>query len=252
MSEEYLKILAKKLPSPADPKFKGFLEYAKNSINRGEQIIQQIKPFVALPGQKILDIGCGEGGVAIAFANAGCLVTAIDKDSDSIEMARRRSEEERVTLNILQKNAEEMDFSQAFFDGALLVDSLEYILRPDLIFKHLRHMLKPGGFCYIAILNRLYWFNKKIRHPRHRRFYFYCEWRRLLKNAGFEIKLLREEAMNKIDNVDLIRTPWRRKTLVFLQKFHLKELAWLWLKSPVSPWLDAYWKILAIKKEGVR
>lgn len=252
MSDQYLKILEKKLPSPADPKFKGFLEYAESSIRRGEQIIQQIKPFVALPGKKILDVGCGEGGVAIAFAKAGCQVTAIDKDSDSIEMARLRSEEEKVTINILQKNAEVMDFPQASFDGVLLVDSLEYTLRPDLIFEHLHHILKPGGFCYMAILNRLYWFNKKVRHPRHRRFYFYCEWQRLLKSAGFEVKLLRENAMNKIANADRIQTPWRRRVFIFLQKFHLKKLIVLWMKSPLSPWLDAYWKVWAVKEEEIR
>lgn len=230
-----------------DPKYPGFLHYVRQSVGRGEKIMASLSSHVSLENKKILDCGCGDGGVAVAFAKAGCLVTAIDKNPKSLEMAKQKIEQENVEITPLQKNAEEMDFAENSFDGALLVDFLEYTLKPEAVLQRLNRALKPGGFCYIAVLNRLYWFNKKFRHTLHQRFYFWNEISGLLKSHGFEFQLLREDQFGKLENPGSIETAWKRNTALLLKKIGGQKLLGLWVKSPWSPWFDIYWKIIARK-----
>lgn len=230
-----------------DSKYSGFLDYARQSVSRGEKIMESLAPHVALKNKKILDCGCGDGGVAVAFARAGCTVTAIDKNPKSLALARQKLDRENLKITLLQKNAEEMDFEEASFDGALLVDFLEYTLKPDEVLLRLNRALKPGAFCYIAVLNRFFWFNKKFRHPLHRRFYFWNEISGLLKSHGFEFQLLRKDQFGKLENPGSIETAWKRNTALLLNRIGGQKLLGLWVKSPWSPWFDVYWKIIARK-----
>lgn len=230
-----------------NPKKKAFLEYEKYSLERGRDIIKLIKPYVSLDNKKILDVGCGSGGVAVAFAKEGADVTAIDIDEEPVEKTKKRSAAENISINVLQKNAEELDFEIGSFDGAILVDFLEYTLKPDAVLERLSKIIKPGGFCYLSVLNKLYWFNKSFKHKKHRQFYFYGALRRMLKKYGFKVKLIKEESINKIENIAAVQTPWRRKIALFLNKVGLKKLMLWWIKSPISPWFDIYWKIIITK-----
>ncbi len=182
MDTEFSKYLGKRLPFSSDPKYQGFKKYVLQSVERGEKIMDSIVPHLSLENKKILDIGCADGGVAVAFAKAGCQVTALDLNPDNIAMAKLRAQEENVSLNFLEQKAEEIDFPLHSFDGVIMNDFLEYTLDARLILKKLGSIIKPGGFCYIAVL---YWFNKKIRGVDHQRFYFYWELCRLLKKNGF-------------------------------------------------------------------
>ena len=48
------------------------------------------RSIVGDPPQRILDIGCATGSLAIALAQEGHRVTGVDLDAEMIELARRR------------------------------------------------------------------------------------------------------------------------------------------------------------------
>jgi len=76
-----------------------FLESAPERYDRGvrllsggriEDVYQQIANWVASPGKRVLDMGCGTGGVSLACAARGAQVVAIDINAGMLEIARAK------------------------------------------------------------------------------------------------------------------------------------------------------------------
>lgn len=60
------------------------------SVGRITETYKRIAALVAAPGKRILDIGCGTGGVTLACADCGATVTGIDIDAGMPEVARNK------------------------------------------------------------------------------------------------------------------------------------------------------------------
>ena len=97
--------------------------------------------------ERILDVGTGSGSVSIEFARLGCDVTAVEKDADNFEIARKNIEKFGLNdkIELIFGEMENVDlnnrFDVIFFGGT---DNLEQSL--DNVFKH----LKAGGRIIIA------------------------------------------------------------------------------------------------------
>ncbi len=95
----------------------------------------------------ILDVGTGSGSVSIEFARLGCDVTAVEKDEENFEIARKNIEKFGLVdkIELAFGKMEEMNLSHSFdvifFGGT---DNLDKSL--DNVFKH----LKKGGRIIIA------------------------------------------------------------------------------------------------------
>ncbi|MGB8224754.1 MAG: corrinoid protein-associated methyltransferase CpaM [Polyangiales bacterium] len=77
-----------------------FLESAPERYDRGIRLLsrgrignvyEQIATLAASPGKRVLDLGCGTGGVALACAARGAHVVAIDSNAEMLEIARRKA-----------------------------------------------------------------------------------------------------------------------------------------------------------------
>ena len=99
--------------------------------------------------ERILDVGTGSGSVSIEFALLGCDVTAVEKDEENFEIARKNIEKfglgNKIQLifgEMEHINLSDTDsFDVAFFGGT---DNLEKSF--ENVFKH----LKTGGRVIIA------------------------------------------------------------------------------------------------------
>ncbi|MGB2728818.1 MAG: precorrin-6Y C5,15-methyltransferase (decarboxylating) subunit CbiT [Halobacteriota archaeon] len=97
--------------------------------------------------ESILDVGTGSGSVSIEFARLGCDVTAVEKDEDNFEIARKNIEKFRLVdkIELVFGKMEEVNLSHSFdvifFGGT---DNLDKSF--DNVFKH----LKNGGRIIIA------------------------------------------------------------------------------------------------------
>ncbi|MEA1999886.1 MAG: precorrin-6Y C5,15-methyltransferase (decarboxylating) subunit CbiT [Euryarchaeota archaeon] len=98
-------------------------------------------------GERILDVGTGSGSVSIEFALLGCNVTAVEKDNDNLETARRNIADFGLNdqIELISGEMEDVklahNFEVIFFGGT---DNLDQSL--DNVFKH----LKLGGRIIIA------------------------------------------------------------------------------------------------------
>lgn len=100
-------------------------------------------------GEKVLDISCGTGLVTFPVAEAVGLegfVTGIDLSEGMIDKASSLADEEGITnASFEHMDAEELDFSDAFFDAAINSLGLMYYPDPDKAIREMFRVVKPGG-----------------------------------------------------------------------------------------------------------
>jgi ubiquinone/menaquinone biosynthesis C-methylase UbiE len=95
------------------------------------------------PGDRILDVGCGDGYFDRKMALAGATVTGIDVRPARVELAKRRNPHPRVTY--LHMEAEELRFPAAAFNKAVSICVLEHIRDDQLALQRICSALEPGG-----------------------------------------------------------------------------------------------------------
>jgi SAM-dependent methyltransferase len=96
-------------------------------------------------GQRVLDVGCGTGVVAITAARRGALVTGLDLTPPLLEQARENSRVSGVTVEWLEGDAESLPFEDAAFDVVLSQFGHMFAPRPEVAVVEMLRVLKPGG-----------------------------------------------------------------------------------------------------------
>lgn len=109
-----------------------------------------IERFVSVSeGFRVLEIGCGEGGNLLPFAELGCVVTGMDLAEKKIENARAFFEERGQSGSFFRDNVinSTLYLEQNQFDLILVHDVIEHIEPEDkmVFFSQLKLYLKKGG-----------------------------------------------------------------------------------------------------------
>jgi ubiquinone/menaquinone biosynthesis C-methylase UbiE len=96
-------------------------------------------------GCSVLDVGAGSGGAALAMAEQGLRVTAIDASPRMIERIVARASERGLTVDARAMDGQALQFDDASFDAALSV--LGIILFPDVErgLAEMRRVVRPGS-----------------------------------------------------------------------------------------------------------
>jgi SAM-dependent methyltransferase len=105
-------------------------------------------------GLRVLDVGCGDGQLALAFAQAGARVSATDPDPRMREVARRRFEAAAVKVCLDEASAETLPFEGDSFDVVSAVTVLCFVHEPEGAIREMARVLKPGGRLVIGELGR--------------------------------------------------------------------------------------------------
>jgi ubiquinone/menaquinone biosynthesis C-methylase UbiE len=107
------------------------------------------------PGQRVLDLGCGTGALAVRAARRGAIVKGIDINPEMLAIARRRVEEEqlgeRVELaeqGVAELDGEEGESYDAVTSGLCFSELSDDELRYTL--DQVARLLKPGGLLLVA------------------------------------------------------------------------------------------------------
>ena len=115
----------------------------------GAEEVARLIADVDLTGLRLLDIGCGAGGIDIALVrNHGAgYVTGIDVEDTVLAHARELIDRERLTARIgLEKVAPgPLPFPAASFDVVFSKDSIVHIADKHALMSEVFRVLKPGG-----------------------------------------------------------------------------------------------------------
>src|SRR3954469_13826755 len=90
------------------------------------------------PGERILDVGCGEGTLTRKILERGAIVLGIDNSPEMIAAARA------VGIDAVQLAAEDMQFFGEF-DAAFSNATLHWVLEKEQAARAIFRALKPGG-----------------------------------------------------------------------------------------------------------
>ncbi|MBC7249813.1 MAG: class I SAM-dependent methyltransferase [Anaerolineae bacterium] len=110
------------------------------------------------PQARVLDLGCGRGGVMELFAGQVALPVGVDPDPVSLVEHREPLVRRAVAL------ADALPFPHASFDLVLCSWVIEHLAHPQLVFSEVARVLRPGGHFvfltpnalnYVVIINRL-------------------------------------------------------------------------------------------------
>ncbi|MFQ6614937.1 MAG: methyltransferase domain-containing protein, partial [Fidelibacterota bacterium] len=98
-----------------------------------------------LSGKKVLCIADGEGRNGVWLARQGFEVTSIDFSARGLEKARKLAEKYEVSLNCVQADVTQWDYSRSAYDAIISVFAhFPHSVYPDLARRWIR-ALKPGG-----------------------------------------------------------------------------------------------------------
>ena len=90
------------------------------------------------PGERVLDLGCGDGALTEKIAAAGATVVAVDAAPDMVRAARARGLEAHVVPG--QSLAFDGEFDAVFSNAAL-----HWMRPPEAVLAGVFRALKPGG-----------------------------------------------------------------------------------------------------------
>jgi SAM-dependent methyltransferase len=96
-------------------------------------------------GQRLLDVACGTGVVAVTAARQGAKVTALDLTPELLARARENSAIAAVDVDWRQGDAEELPFQDGEFDVVLSQFGHMFAPRPEVAIGEMLRVLKPGG-----------------------------------------------------------------------------------------------------------
>lgn len=123
--------------------------YASQAEARGHLTAALLSRWLALPGARIIDAGCGRGGSSLALAASGARVTAIDLPAERPELLPPDAAGIRyISADLCRWQGGESA------DAILLWDVLEHLPAPDRALQACSRALPPGGLLLISTPNR--------------------------------------------------------------------------------------------------
>ncbi len=118
-------------------------------------IVGKLRRLGRFSGERLLDVGCGDGAFTMALSSGFREVHGIDVQDNFLERFRQTVKGDNRFFPE-HMSASEMTFPDGYFDTVVTIETLEHV--PDLLgaARHIRRVLKPGGELVITVPNR--WF----------------------------------------------------------------------------------------------
>jgi SAM-dependent methyltransferase len=101
-------------------------------------------------GERMLDVACGAGQIALPAARAGVRVTGIDLAENLVRQARESARAEGLSVHFDQGDAESLPYGSGSFDAVVSLIGAMFAPQPQLVARELTRVCRPGGRIVMA------------------------------------------------------------------------------------------------------
>jgi SAM-dependent methyltransferase len=136
--------------------------------NESLEFSYQLHEYRAFAGQRVLDVGCGNGYVLSKFAREGALTSGIDLTETGIGLSRRRFELSDLPGEFVVGSAEDLPWPSDTFDCVTSMGVLHHTPDTERSVAEVYRVLKPGGRLIVmfyhrdsAVYRRLQWRSRR-------------------------------------------------------------------------------------------
>lgn len=137
---------------------------------RARWIITQLQ---AKSGEKIVDLGCGNGYYLYLLDNVpikNLSVVGIDSDANALQAVNGYVHNRNI--NLIKTDLERIPYPDNNFDKAIMSEVIEHVENPDKVLAEIRRVLKPDGTLLLTTPNINYpffwdpvnWFLQRVFH----------------------------------------------------------------------------------------
>jgi len=112
-----------------------YARHARFVAELGHPVLDLLAPQ---PGERILDLGCGDGALTREIVTRGCAVVGVDSSPELVAAARRSG------LEVIESDAAAMEF-ESEFDAVFSNAALHWMKDADAVIARVARALRPGG-----------------------------------------------------------------------------------------------------------
>lgn len=172
-------------------------------------------------GKRVLDVGCGDGDLAVELTRRGAVVVGVDASRAMIDAARARAEACGANVSFEVATAEHLPFPPGEFDIVVAVTVLCFIDNGGPVFREAARVLRPGGRFVIGELGK---WSSWAAMRRLRAWLGSPMWRRGRFRTAGELRALADQAG---------LTPSLVRGAIFYPRLTLAAR----VMAPIDPWL---------------
>ena len=140
--------------NPEHPNFERWKRGRELAVDRGKFVKSIIEKYLTCENLTILDLGSGEGGTSVVFAEQN-RVFSYDLNLIRLEGQKKYS----ALYYKINGDALKLSLRDNSFDVIILQDVIEHLYDPKSLINEVIRILKPGGMVYMSTPNKYSIFN---------------------------------------------------------------------------------------------
>lgn len=124
-----------------------FTQIARQNVVMAAALCEAVDPH---PGDRVLDVACGNGSAALVAARRYCEVSGIDYVPELIERAELRARGEGLDVDFQVCDAQDLPFPDDSFDAVVSVFGVQFAPDQKRAADELLRVCRPGGTIGLA------------------------------------------------------------------------------------------------------
>jgi SAM-dependent methyltransferase len=127
-------------------------DYVRYQMLVAEPLVRRMRSLLPPGNSRILEVGCGTGGISLYLASQGFKVSAVDRqqyDSEALRAAREFSRRQGIALDIYLADAGALPFEPGTFECVVCSNVVEHLADPEAALAEIHRVLVSGGIAFV-------------------------------------------------------------------------------------------------------